>query len=286
MTHFLIALVVFFIAACRRPAQPRDAVLRPDDGRPRHRHGRPPASCRPATRQGRRSARLPAGDRSALPRRRPQAGRHDHRPSTGRRCDVRRPGQGSIRARGRRGRPRVIYVRDGASSTRRRSTWSLPSGRPLIDPTSGQLVDGLGRRHRGAAGPDAILHYTVGRAPAASRLVLRPDRPADLHGDRRTSRADPRPGPRHQRRPARPETRPVSVVGASRIGGESFQLGAIGDASSCCSPAQRLRRRLQPAAAAAAGRRPHRGRLVRAASARGGPPAGAGRTRAGSTTTS
>ena len=66
----------------------------------------------------------------------------------------------------------------------------------------------------------------------------------------------------------RDENTPVSVVGASIIGGDAAERGPLGVLRPAAGPAELLRRRVQPAAAAAAGRRAHRRQPLRAGARR------------------
>jgi membrane-associated protease RseP (regulator of RpoE activity) len=115
------------------------------------------------------------------------------------------------------------YVRDGATQT---ATVNLvTTQRPPIDKPSGP-VSKVSAAGIAVQSPDAILHYSLAEAPAAAvwyvgqtvrqtftAIAHFPERIPNLVKAIQGGQRDP--------------NSPVSVVGASRIGGESFQLGAM-----------------------------------------------------------
>ena len=115
------------------------------------------------------------------------------------------------------------YVRDGVEST---ATVNLVSTeRPAIDKTGGALSK-VSAAGISVQTPDAILRYSLAEAPGAAvwyvgqtvrqtftAIAHFPERIPNLVKAIEGGQRDP--------------DSPVSVVGASRIGGESFQLGAM-----------------------------------------------------------
>jgi membrane-associated protease RseP (regulator of RpoE activity) len=116
----------------------------------------------------------------------------------------------------------LVYVRDGEQHT---TTLDLVAAQRPTAGTTGKLST-VSFAGISVAGPDSILHYTVAQSPAASVWYLGqtvqqtftaighfPSRiPVLFHAIGGGQRA---------------ADSPVSIVGAARLGGESFQLGAI-----------------------------------------------------------
>ncbi|HTY71433.1 MAG TPA: M50 family metallopeptidase, partial [Actinomycetes bacterium] len=117
----------------------------------------------------------------------------------------------------------ITYVRDGVEHTARLDLVSAQ--RPAVDQTSGptSTVSAAGI---GVAGPASVLHYSLVRSPGAAVWYVGQTIGQTFDAMAHFPQRIPNLVTAIEGGQRNPNT-PVSVIGAGRLGGESFQMGAM-----------------------------------------------------------